>query len=204
MAHPTAGMPRPPQDGQPEQPVATWPSSSICVRVTSARRSTMPQPTTMSSRRVRATTSGRTGAQACCTLCRAESVSVRPVRRRRAISCRPHPRDSAAAFRHEIRSQHSRRRRQDLTQPSLPAPMGRDVGCGAGSSEDLQVRKRKVNLRRILADECNRQPWPAPTLQPLTCTVSKWSRLGSNQRPSACEAEAKSEARRSCWSSWTD
>ncbi len=34
-----------------------------------------------------------------------------------------------------------------------------------------------------------------------------WSRLGSNQRPSACEAEAKSEARRSCWSSqpnWTN
>jgi len=39
---------------------------------------------------------------------------------------------------------------------------------------------------------------------PLTWEKSVWSRLGSNQRPSACEAEAKSEARRLGWSSWTD
>ena len=38
----------------------------------------------------------------------------------------------------------------------------------------------------------------------LSCTVSQWSRLGSNQRPSACEAEAMSEARRSRWSSQTN
>jgi len=33
--------------------------------------------------------------------------------------------------------------------------------CGTGSSADLQVIKRKVNPRRILAHKCNRQRWPA-------------------------------------------
>lgn len=47
--YPTSGRPRPPHDGQPEQPVAARPSSSICIRVTSARRLTLPQPIARSS-----------------------------------------------------------------------------------------------------------------------------------------------------------
>ena len=67
----------------------------------------------------------------------------------------------------------------------------------------MPVTKRQVQthglpvIRRQIPTKCGFSPCRMRsrahqdhTNACLTCTVSKWSRLGSNQRPSACEADA--------------
>jgi len=86
----------------------------------------------------------------------------------------------------------------------------RELPLTPGTKRQVQTHVRPV-IRREIPKECGFSPFRMRSRAHqdhrnayLTCTVSKWSRLGSNQRPSACEAEAMSEARRMCWSSLTD
>jgi hypothetical protein len=79
-----------------------------------------------------------------------------------------------------------------------------------GTKRQVQAHVRPV-IRREIPTKCGFSPFRIRsrahqdhTNADLTCTVSKWSRLGSNQRPSACEADGKSVPRRLCWSNWTN
>jgi hypothetical protein len=86
----------------------------------------------------------------------------------------------------------------------------RELRLTPGTKRQVQTHGPPV-IRREIPKECGFSPFRMRSQSRqdhrkayLTCTVSKWSRLGSNQRPSACEAEAMSEARRNCWSNWTN
>src|ERR1700758_2777281 len=66
----------------------------------------------------------------------------------------------------------------------------------SGTKRQVQTHVRPV-IRRQTPKNCGFSPFRMRsrahqdhTNAYLTCTVSKWSRLGSNQRPSACEADA--------------
>ena len=86
----------------------------------------------------------------------------------------------------------------------------RELPLTPGTKRQVQTHGPPV-IRRQIPTKCRLSPFrmrprahQAHTNAYLTCTVSKWSRLGSNQRPSACEAEAMSEAGRNCWSNRTN
>ena len=72
----------------------------------------------------------------------------------------------------------------------------RELPLTPGTKWQVQTHVRPV-IRRQIPKKCGFSPFRMRscahqdhTNAYLTCAVSKWSRLGSNQRPSACEADA--------------
>jgi hypothetical protein len=72
----------------------------------------------------------------------------------------------------------------------------RELPLTPGTKRQVQTHGPPV-IRRQIPTKCGFSPFRMRSRAHqdhrnayLTCTVSKWSRLGSNQRPSACEADA--------------
>src|SRR5208337_4793026 len=100
----------------------------------------------------------------------------------------------------ELRHERNRRKRLPASQrPAGWRALARNIRR-VHKVTDIGVAQARANSD--WAHIGHGDSWVAPKTA-LTSKNNKWSRLGSNQRPSACEAEAKSEPRRLCWSNCT-